>query len=274
MFWLAFYFAEPGELGYSYLNLPFSAAEALWGPAEALRYPGEAKLALSGASFVAGVKMGQVSYWNFKGFDFTLSYLNSGGIEEYTVVGEPTGRTLYAQLMNLKAAKSLSSFSLEAELLPQFLGDEKAFAVALGAGWSGKLGPVDLGARLSHLGVELVAAGGRRTQLPTKMELVGGWSSPGKAFQTWLFLASQRDYPFYAGGGLLWRVYSYPLELVASYSSKGQELSAGAGGDPLNGLAAGFRLRVGDKALLYSWAPFGELGDVHRLELRFGCPAQ
>ncbi len=275
MFWLAFYFLSPGEAGYSFVNLPFSASRALWGPAELLGYPGPAKMAFSGASFVAGVKMGEVKYNGFKGLNFSLSYLNSGGIEEYTVVGEPTGRTLYAQLLGFRASKPLQKgLEPEVELLTQFLGDEKSAALALGVGWAGKAGPLDIGVKLAHLGFELVAIGGRRSNLPTSLEASAGWVFPGRAFQGWAFLASQRDYPLYGGFGVCWQVYSYPLELVASYSSKGRELSAGAGGDPINGLSAGFRLKLGDKALVYSWTPFGELGDAHRVELRLGWPAQ
>ncbi|MGB9589892.1 MAG: hypothetical protein ACPL68_03310, partial [Candidatus Hydrothermia bacterium] len=156
----------------------------------------------------------------------------------------------------------------------QSAAGQSAFAGALNLGIGSRvaLGTSDVfwAIQVKHLGFEFLPFESVRSKLPVSLEVGTKWVSPGKSWEAALGMGSQMNLPLYGNAGAVWWVYGYPIGVAASFNSKTRQLSSE--GDILTGLSAGALFKLGLTRLAYSWTPYGDLGDVHRIQIDLGCP--
>jgi len=280
---------QPGETGFSFLKIPPSVNNAILSYGAVAEgsdiasvfynpsIPQERRaISFSVSSYIAQIKYGNLVL-SLRDFRMGFFYLNSGSMAKFDRDGNYLGRFSTNHIAIFFAKKTglsnLLNFGTTFKFVYQGIDRYNSIAVALDYGvyyLFPKVKGLALGASLRNLGYEIKPFLRERSYLPIEM-LVGGSFHPSEGVLLTFGVSSSIDYPFsFSLSGKL-RIIK-PLEIGVGYNSKGKELSTGGSKDILNGFSFGIFLGLEDKKVGYGYTPFGELGDIHRIEVSLLLP--
>ncbi len=273
-----------GTAGYDFLRLRYTPLSAHFGDGwvgiAGSRFLQDLNPAFSGGqglqasvvSHVSGIRGGSILWAGGGSYTLSAQFLHSGEIPKTDESGTELG-TFSARFLALQGMRSVRQFGdltlgVGGKLAFMGVDDHAAFAVAADLGFGWKKGLYNVGLVLRNIGWEVRPMGTDRFSLP--MEFLAGAS------------VSWRE-KFIGAAGVSWSPHA-PLAFSAgflfmpsplfglgmAFDTRRRGLVTGGGRDILAGLSAALSFRVRGIEVDYTYTPFGDLGDVHRVGISRG----
>ncbi|MBI5243955.1 MAG: hypothetical protein HY922_09810 [Elusimicrobia bacterium] len=152
------------------------------------------------------------------------------------------------------------------KFLESKIGSDSASTIALDFGAIHQFAKKPLSVGLSVLnvgqGMKFIS---QRDPLPLTLSLGGAYRLAGALSMAIDIRYESNDHRTDVGVGTEYAIFP-AFALRAGYATQGPMISTG-GSSPLNGLGGGFGLKLKNYRADYSFAPFGELGNVQRISL-------
>ena len=275
---------NPGSAGYSYLRIPVSVEEAIFGYGFAalknanLNHYNPAILGMGGSfnlygiSYLAGVMAGGLSYNFGENMGITLFGVNSGAMTKTDTLGNELGtfstnHIVLKGLYSKNVSKSVVA-GLSLDLLYQGIDRYNAIGIGIDLGVKFEPGymPVSIGAVIRHLGYELTPFDSVRVNPTPDLVLSGAYDVSGLEIGAGVSLSTDRSA---VSIGAMYKVNRF-ISAGLGFNSIGLQANLGGGEDILNGWNAGIRINVRNITVGYAFTPWGPLGDIHRIEVSFG----
>lgn len=272
-----------GSAGYSYLRIPLSAEEAIFGYGFAalrntpLNHYNPAVLGTKGSfniygiSYLAGIRAGGLSYNLKNDIGLTLFGINSGSMTKMDTLGNELG-TFSTNHIALKGSYNrdvTNSLVMGLSLGFLYQGIDKYNALGIGVDFGMTFDPpnipVTLGAVLRNLGFELKPFDSVRVNPTPELVLSSVSEVFGAEIAGGISLSADRSA---FSIGVIYLLNRF-ISVGVGFNSIGLQANIGGGEDILNGWNAGLRISLRNLMFGYVFTPWGPLGDIHRIEVTF-----
>lgn len=273
-----------GSAGYSFLRVPASVEEAIFGYGFAalknttLNHYNPAILGTNGSfdiygiSYLAGIRAGGLSYNLSDNMGVTLFGINSGSMIKTDTMGNELGtfstnHIVLKGLYNREISESIVA-GLSLDFLYQGIDKYNAFGISVDFGirFVPSYMSVSFGAMVRHLGFELKPFDSVRVNPTPELVFASAFNASGLDIATGVSLSTDRSV---VSVGTMYKINRF-ISVGVGFNSLGLQANIGGGEDILNGWNAGFRINVRNIMFGYAFTPWGPLGDVHRVEVSFG----
>jgi len=203
-------------------------------------------------------------------YGISVNYLGMDDIDKYTNSGVSSDETFspYDMFLSLSYANTVrrSLFGANLKVIQSVIDDENAIAFAADLGYMLPLSEkLTIGSALQNIGTTMKF---RDESDPLPLNLKLGVSY--RELLNNLILAADINMPydnipsFHFGAE-----YSYLIKKIILAARTGYKTTTVSDLDAMSGLSAGMGFAYSDFFLDYSWVPYGDLGNTHRISLTY-----
>lgn len=272
--------ARSGALGEATTAVVDDATSTYWNPAGLTKVLSH-ELTGTYLNYIAGIQSGYFGYalpfGENSGFGIGITYLDYGRIQE-TTPDNPTGEGLdeYGAsdfAVSLGYGRKLGQINLGLALKGVYsrIHDYSAHALICDLGSQYELPIKDLSAGIAvrNLGIQTGAFIEEKAKLPLNIELGFGYRLLERSLLLALDVGKPLDNRFNYEIGIEY-LFREILSLRFGYRSLGQDLRSGSDFDIFTGVSGGLGIKVKDYNIDYTFIPFNDLGNTHRISFSMG----